>query len=190
MVKKAAMGVALVVLAEVLAQPPKGKVLPPISLPTLDGKQFTLKVVYDKKRKAKVLSVTLRHRSKGKWVTKTIPAKAVLLDFWASWCGPCMAAIPHLVSLHKRYSKKGLLVVGVNLGERRSTVSRVVRSMGVPYIVVLDQRLKTPKPYKIKGIPMMVVVDSRGIVRHTQVGFSRRLERELEEVIKSLLGIR
>jgi len=188
--RKATAGAVLVLLLGAVAQPPEGKAVPPISLPTLDGKQLDLKAVYDRKRKETALSLTLRYRSGKRWVRRRVPAKAVLLDFWASWCGPCMMAIPRLIALHRKYSGKGLVVVGVNLGEGRPVVSKVVKELGIPYIVALDQGYSTAKPYRIEGIPTLVLVDSKGIVRGAQVGFSPQVEERIEGAVKLLLGIR
>ena len=190
MARRAGILLLLGLLAASLAQPPKGRPVPTISLPTLDGKQLTLRAVYDKKRKTTVLSVTLRYRYKGKWVTKRLPAKAVLIDFWASWCGPCMAAMPHLASLHRKYAKRGLVVIGVNLGERHSTVQRVAKSLRIPYIILLDRGRATGKSFRLKYIPTLVLVNSKGIVVHTETGFMPDMERALESRIKSLLGLR
>lgn len=190
MERKAGFGLISVFVAVALAQPLKGKLVPAVSLPTVDGKQITIEVAYDKRAKKTFLQVTLRYRSQDKWVRETVPAKALLLDFWASWCGPCMVAIPDLVELHKKYAEKGLVVVGVNLGESRQTVSRVVEGLKIPYFVPLDRGHSTVKPFGIKAIPVFVLVDSKGMVVYTKVGLVPEMRKVLESKIKPLLGLR
>lgn len=88
----------------------------------------------------------------GKWVqgepVKGFEAgKAYVVEFWATWCPPCRATIPHLNELHQKLKDKGLVVIGQDLGEEEKTVSQFVEKMGdkMTYRVALDDMSKEPK---------------------------------------------
>src|SRR5262249_23485410 len=76
---------------------------------------------------------------KGKRVSlASLHGKVVLLDFWATWCGPCRMEMPTVAKLHREFKKKGLVVVGVNVGEQADVVSRFLKQGGYDFTVLLD----------------------------------------------------
>jgi len=85
-----------------------------------------------------------------------------VVEFWATWCGPCKRAIPHLVDLHKRHADDGLLIVGISTEESK-TVKPFVKSHHMEYIVLADAG-GTSKMYGASRIPHAFVVDAKGIV--------------------------
>ncbi len=99
-----------------------------------------------------------------KWLT-TEPdrkGKFVLIDFWATWCGPCRKAIPELNGLHKKFGDK-LVVIGVS-----DETEEKVKSMTAPkieYFSAIDTQRQTKKAVEVTGIPHVLIIDPQGIVR-------------------------
>jgi len=97
--------------------------------------------------------------------------KIVLLDFWATWCGPCRMTMPLLERLQKEYS--GVLVqLAINMFEPVEEVREYVRSQGLHAQVLLDAEGSVSSTYRVGGIPTQVLIDRDGIVRFVQEGFN------------------
>jgi thiol-disulfide isomerase/thioredoxin/outer membrane lipoprotein-sorting protein len=103
-------------------------------------------------------------------VTRTLSqsrGKVVLLDFWATWCGPCRREMPTIQKLHQRYGAKGLAVFGIDCSEPRSTVASFVAKNRYTIPMLLDQGGIVQGKFQVDGIPTMFVLDKKGtIVAH------------------------
>jgi len=115
--------------------------------------------------------------------------QVVLLDFWATWCGPCRESIPHLVALYKNYQSKGLQVIGLSVDKGDgSAVRKFVQSMGIPYPIALAPE-EVVKKYGVTSLPTTVLIDKKGTIREKMVGFSsaiaNRLNGQIEELLKA-----
>jgi cytochrome c biogenesis protein CcmG/thiol:disulfide interchange protein DsbE len=112
--------------------------------------------------------------------------QVVVLDFWASWCGPCRASIPHMNEIAERYRERGVSVVGVNSEpmppERLALVARAWR---FAYPVVSDATMEAELAYRVDAYPTLVLVDRGGVVREVYYGAPGKAE--LAARIKSLL---
>jgi cytochrome c biogenesis protein CcmG/thiol:disulfide interchange protein DsbE len=96
--------------------------------------------------------------------------KPVLLNFWATWCGPCRYEIPFLDQINAAYSQKGLVMLAVDLGEDAATVSNFLATENVSLRVLLDTDKSVAQKYTIVGIPTTFLVDTEGILRYKKVG--------------------
>ena len=103
--------------------------------------------------------------------------KVVLLDFWATWCGPCRREMPIIDALHARYAKKGLVVYGVNCSESQSKAKAFVQKYGYNFPQLLDKDGSVQTAYQITAIPTVFIVDKEGTIRAHLVG--GRSEAEL-----------
>jgi thiol-disulfide isomerase/thioredoxin len=115
-----------------------------------------------------------------------LKGKVVIVDFWATWCGPCRKVIPHLVKLKEKYGSKGLEVIGMTRFYKRGFVPgegskrnmdpdaerevnrKCAKALGINYPIAFST--KAGAKYFVRGIPQMVVIDRAGKIRHVQVG--------------------
>ncbi len=88
--------------------------------------------------------------------------RVVLIDFWATWCGPCVATIPHLQQLHEKYAKQGLVVIGQTDKTSRN-LQQFIKQKKMTYIISVGAQL-APREYNITGIPHAVVIGPKGKV--------------------------
>lgn len=99
--------------------------------------------------------------------------KKVVLNFWASWCPPCRAEMPHLQAYHERYGEEGITLIGINLTTLESGISPVrsfVQDKGLTFPVVLDETGDVKAKYQVKAYPTTYVLDEKGIVRAVHRG--------------------
>lgn len=92
--------------------------------------------------------------------------KVVIVDFYATWCGPCMAAIPHNNELLKKYKSEGLVIVGVCTSKRgQENMESTVKEKGIEYPTAKDPNLNSQAAWAVHYYPTYAVVDRKGIVR-------------------------
>ncbi len=112
--------------------------------------------------------------------------KVVLVDFWATWCGPCRVMTPVLQRMHTRYAARGLAVVGVNVDEDGpGIVPRFRQRYGVEYPMVYDVGMRASGAYQIRSLPTLIVIDRDGKMRYRHSGTES--EAELASLIEGLL---
>ena len=115
-----------------------------------------------------------------------LKGSVVLLDFWATWCGPCRTSMPHLDAIHKDLKDQGLKSYAVNLREGEAEVKKFVEktSLGLP--VLFDKDGKVAKSYGVRGIPQTVVIDKDGKVKKVVIGSGThdQVRKAIEEALK------
>jgi len=108
-----------------------------------------------------------------------LKGKVVLLDFWATWCGPCRESIPHLIQLYKAYRENGFEVIGVSLDKGDVEIVRnFARSMDIPYPIVIASE-EVVRNYRVTAIPTTFFIDKEGKIRERITGFSSAISRQM-----------
>ena len=128
---------------------------------------------------------TLRDLGDQKVSLDQFKGKIVLLDFWASWCGPCQMTMPQMESLQKKYSNV-LVLLAIDMQEPIDVVREYVRSQGVHSRVLMDEDGSVSNAYGVEAIPVQVLIDKEGIVRRFQMGFDPRTTANFGAEIEKL----
>jgi thiol-disulfide isomerase/thioredoxin len=119
---------------------------------------------------------------------KEFDGKIRVVDFWATWCPPCRAAIPWLNELHQRYSDDGVAIIGISVDENAKALAGFDKEVHIEYTSLLSSTEAEKAFGGIVGLPTTFVLDRSGKVVHSYVGELDK--QELEADLHSLLGIR
>lgn len=144
--------------------PLTGKPTPGLSLPDIDGNEHDIAV-------------------------DDADAKVIVLDFWATWCGPCVAALPELQAVYDwaRVDGKSVAIYAVNQGETVDEVKQFWTDKGLSIPVLMDENFTAAQSYQVNGIPQTVVI-AHGKVRHVHVGYGPGMAGRLKAEIEALLA--
>lgn len=116
--------------------------------------------------------------------SRTIP---VLVDFWATWCGPCRAELPHLETLSKKYSGRAAFY-GINSSDPPNAATAYARQNNLTFPMLSDTDHHVAFQYGADSIPLLVIVDTHGKVRAVTDGYSENVETELSKTLDALLA--
>jgi peroxiredoxin len=154
---------ALTLAAGCAKSPPKeGITTPDFQLKNLDGKSITL---------------------------SALRGQPVLLNFWATWCGPCRSEMPYIQQLSgdPTWKARGLVILAVNLQESEATVRKFMADNAFSFTVLLDTTGDTSRLYNISAIPTTYIIDKDGIIKSDHVGaFSSKAQ--IDQILKDALG--
>jgi thiol-disulfide isomerase/thioredoxin len=118
-----------------------------------------------------------------------LPKDTVLLvDFWASWCVPCAQSFPALEQFHKSYGSKGLLVLGVNMDEKKANMEHFLKAHSVSFALVRDAGQKLAAKAGLQSMPSSFLIDRHGKVAFIHTGFRHGDIKQFEREIQSLLA--
>jgi peroxiredoxin len=120
-------------------------------------------------------------------VLSELKGRVVVVNFWATWCGPCRVEIPHLKSLYEKYNSEGLEIIGISLdrgGER--VVKPYVEKHEIKYPITMGNMEVVSKYGGIEGVPTTFIIDREGNIRYKWVGY--RKKEDFVKVIIPLLG--
>ena len=136
---------------------------PDFALPNLDGKDIKL--------------------------SELLSRGPVVLDFWATWCKPCIKGFPALQQIHEKYKAQGLTVIAVSVDspKSRSRVSPFISSQKYTFEVLLDVEGKVAQKYNAVAIPRTVLINPKGEIIYTAVGYRPTNEEQLDEAVRSVL---
>jgi len=115
--------------------------------------------------------------------------KVILIDFWASWCGPCARSFPTMEELNKKYGAQGLVVIAVNMDEKKADMENFLKSHHVTFSIVRDAKQKLVEKTGITTMPSSFLIDKNGKVAFAHSGFhgsetKKQYEHEIESLLK------
>ncbi|MGB5177876.1 MAG: TlpA disulfide reductase family protein [Gammaproteobacteria bacterium] len=113
--------------------------------------------------------------------------EVVLINFWASWCGPCRQEMPVLSELHDKYRAMGFTVLGVNVEADSSKARKLLQELPVSFPVVFDSDSVVSKQYDVVAMPSTVLVDRDGNMRYLHKGYKPGLETVYQQQVRDLI---
>lgn len=116
--------------------------------------------------------------------------KVVLIDFWASWCAPCLTSLPKLEALRQEFGAADFQIVAVNLDSEPEDALRFLEKHPVGYPSASDPQGALPESFGLSTMPSSYLIDRRGVIRYVHEGFRRGDETTLREHIRGLLAAR
>jgi len=116
-----------------------------------------------------------------------LKGRIVLVNFWASWCGPCRKEMPLLEQLNRQYRSKGVTLVGVNVEPDSAAATDWLKATPVSFPILFDVDSKVSKLYQVEGMPNTVILDRKGNVRYIHRGYSAGAENEYLDQIRALI---
>jgi thiol-disulfide isomerase/thioredoxin len=136
---------------------------------------------------AKFPNATIPLAPQGSFELASARGKVLLIDYWASWCGPCLQELPHLQRLHMSRSGAGLVALAVNADEDAATASESAKRLGLTMTIGLNDP-EVGKTLGIKTLPTLVILDKQGRLRKRWDGYRPGLENEIAATVDKLLA--
>lgn len=116
-----------------------------------------------------------------------LQGEVVMVNFWATWCGPCRQEMPHLEALHQRYSDLGFTLLGVNVEEDSSLSDKFLAETPVSFPILFDPQNQVSQLYDVVAMPSTVMIDRSGNMRYIHHGYKPGYENDYQTQIRALL---
>jgi len=113
--------------------------------------------------------------------------EVVMINFWATWCGPCRQEMPELERLYQKYRKAGFVLLGVSVDDKPEAARAMAQKLNVSFPVLFDDRKQVSRKYDVDAMPSTLLVDRNGIVRFVHRGYRAGVEKQYEEKLRELL---
>jgi peroxiredoxin len=113
--------------------------------------------------------------------------EVILLNFWASWCGPCRQEMPLLNAINDRYSKLGFSVIGVNVDKDSALADKLLKDIPIAFPVLYDNLSMVSSTYDVSAMPTTVLIDRDGNMRYIHKGYKPGMELDYEKQIRELI---
>lgn len=129
---------------------------------------------------------TLDYLDDGTVSLSELRGKPVLINFWATWCGPCRFEMPFLQQVYDDWSDRGLVVLTVDIAESQDTVESFMQELGLSLPVLMDRDQAVTKRYNVRNIPATFLIDKNGIIQSIRIGAftsPAEIEQELSKIM-------
>ena len=114
--------------------------------------------------------------------------EVVIVNFWATWCGPCRQEMPQLDELYAKYRRAGLVLLGVSLDHQRERATEMAGTLKVAYPVLFDELRNVSRSYGVDDLPVTLLIDRQGVVRFVSQGYKPGYESRYAEQLRELLN--
>ena len=118
---------------------------------------------------------------------KSLNGKVVLVDFWASWCTPCLQSFPWMNELQRKHFEKGLVIVAINLDQDRALADAFLKKVPAKFRIEYDAEGTIAREFDVQAMPTSFLIDREGKVRVRHRGFREKQRAEREDQIEQLL---
>jgi peroxiredoxin len=113
--------------------------------------------------------------------------QVVMVNFWATWCGPCQQEMPLLDQMYKKYKPAGFTLIGVNVDKETPPVKQLLERKPVSFPVLLDPANQVSKAYHVDEMPSSVIIDRKGQIRYIHRGYKPGDENDYQDRIRALI---
>jgi peroxiredoxin len=113
--------------------------------------------------------------------------QVVMVNFWATWCGPCQQEMPLLDQMYKKYKPAGFTLIGVNVDKEAPAVKALLTRKPVSFPVLLDPANSVSKAYHVDEMPSSVIIDRKGVIRYVHRGYKPGDENDYQDRIRQLI---
>lgn len=131
---------------------------------------------------------TLINKSNNSLKLSQYKGKVVYIDFWASWCRPCLVSMPLLNKLRNKYKDDGFEIIAINLDEDPEQAIQFMNAMTIDYPVVSDISGAVAKQYNVNGLPSAYIIGGNGVVKLTHKGFKKSDIKFIEAHVNKLIA--
>lgn len=130
---------------------------------------------------------TLKSRQGENLRLEDFRGQVVMLNFWASWCGPCRQEMPLMDEIYEQYKDLGFTVLAVNVDENREEAHRFLDNVPVSYPILYDPESRVSEQYNVQAMPTTVMIDRNGNARFLHYGYKPGYEDDYEQQIRQLV---
>ena len=130
---------------------------------------------------------TLPARDGGEVRLSELKGQVVMINFWATWCGPCRQEIPLLQQIHAKYEPLGFTMLGVNVEPDSAAAQNWLKDMPVSFPIVFDRKSEVSSSFGVEAMPSSVLIDREGRVRHVHRGYKPGDEAVYADLVRGLV---
>jgi peroxiredoxin len=130
---------------------------------------------------------TLKSRDGKNVRLSELQGQVVMINFWASWCGPCRQEMPHLEDIHEEYADYGFTLLGINVDEKQELAEKLLAQIPVNFPILFDPSSTVSKQYNVDAMPTTILIDRDGSLRHLHRAYRPGFEDMYRDQIKALV---
>ncbi|WP_455221288.1 TlpA family protein disulfide reductase [Kaarinaea lacus] len=133
-------------------------------------------------------NLTLKTLNNSELKISDLKGDVVYVDFWATWCPPCRQSFPWMEEMYQRYSDLGFKIVAISLDNKQEVIDQFLKSMNASFTIAHDPGGESANEFKVKGMPSSYLIDRKGNIHMSHLGFNERDKEKLESEIKDLIA--
>jgi cytochrome c biogenesis protein CcmG, thiol:disulfide interchange protein DsbE len=114
----------------------------------------------------------------------------IIVNFWATWCGPCILEMKNLKKVYAKYASAGLQMLAISIDDNKTQpqIPGVVRSYKFPYTILIDENKDVYKSFHVANVPQLFIIDARGAIVYSHQGYQKGDEKKVDALIAKLLA--